>query len=71
MASGAKKGNSRAVDVPVPQDQYASVSVRKIANGYLVCESVSGPKGYKSTERFSPTKPKITMPSAAAPKPKR
>lgn len=62
------KGSMRVV--PVPESEYASVSVRKIANGYLISESTSGPKGYKQTERFSPTKPKITMPSAAS-KPKR
>lgn len=54
----------RANSIAVPDRQYASVSVRKISNGYLICESQEGPGGYKSTERFSPTKPKITMPSA-------
>lgn len=54
--------------IAIPQSQYASVSVRKIENGYLICESTSGPKGYKQSERFSPTKPQITMPSTKVPK---
>lgn len=62
----AKKPAPRAVCVP--ESQYASVSVRKISNGYLISESTEGPKGYKHTERFSPSKPKITMPSTAPPK---
>lgn len=45
-----------------------SVSVRKIENGYVVSEYTSGPKGYKSSERFSPTPPKIDI---EAPKGKR
>lgn len=62
----AKGSNPR--NIAVPDRQYASVSVRKIANGYLICESQESPRGYKQTERFSPTKPKITMPMAAEPK---
>lgn len=63
MAGKSKGGNVRSV--AVPESEYASVSVRKISNGYLVSESTSGPRGYKQTERFSPTKPKITMPVAS------
>ncbi len=50
--------------VPMPRDEYASVSVRKIDNGFVISKSVSGPKGYKSTEVFSPTKPKLDIPVA-------
>ncbi len=68
----AKKNSKGDMAVCVPESEYASVSVRKIANGYLISESKSGPKGYTSSDRYSPTKPKITMPSAAAkPVPKR
>lgn len=62
----ARKSSPKSV--AVPESQYASVSVRKIDNGYIVSESMNGPRGYKCTERFSPTKPKITMPTASAPK---
>lgn len=60
--AAAKK--SRMVDVAMPRDEYASVSVRKIDNGYIVSRSVSGPKGYKSSETFSATKPKLEVPVA-------
>jgi hypothetical protein len=65
------KGKMTAV--AMPRDEYASVSVRKIDNGFIVSRSVSGPKGYKSSETFSPTKPKLEVPIAkmaakAAPK---
>lgn len=64
----------------VGPDQHVSVSVRKIANGFIAQHSRTGPKGdYQSTETFHPKKPAISvsMPSpkmggmkmgAAAPK---
>ena len=48
--------------VAMPRDEYASVSIRKIDNGFIVSKSVSGPKGYSCTETFSPTKPKLDVP---------
>lgn len=45
------------------------VSVRKIDNGFLVTHSTDGPKGWKETEVYHPTKPKVAFaiprPSAA------
>jgi hypothetical protein len=52
--------------VPMPRDEYASVSIRKIDNGFIVSRSVSGPKGYSCSETFSPTKPKLDIPVAPA-----
>lgn len=48
--------------------QERSVDIRKIENGYIVRESSCGPRGYKSSERFTPTAPKIDMPGMAKPK---
>ena len=48
----------------VPDRMHASVSVRKIDNGYIVSESCDGPKGYTHNERYVAEKPKIVMPSA-------
>lgn len=61
---------ARTKSVPMPKDEYHSVSVRKIDNGFIVSKSSSTPKGYKSTEVFSPTKPKLDIPVAAKPAPK-
>ena len=41
-------------------DQSESLHVREIENGYLICRSKDGPRGYESTETFSPTKPTLT-----------
>lgn len=40
-------------------DTAAGVEVRQIDNGYIACEYTSGPDGYKSSEKFSETKPTI------------
>lgn len=62
-----KKPAAKSVAVPsMGRSGYESVSVRPIDNGYIVSRSTD--KGY--SERFSPTKPKIEIPKAAA-KPKR
>jgi hypothetical protein len=63
MAKAPAKKSTRAQNVAMPRDEYASVSVRKIDNGYIVSKSVSGPKGYKCSEEFSPTKPKLEIPA--------
>jgi hypothetical protein len=52
----------RTKDIAMPRDEYASVSIRKIDNGFIVSRSISGPKGYSCTETFSPTKPKLDLP---------
>lgn len=44
-----------------PSSTEKSVSVRKIENGYIVSESTYGPKGYKSTERFTQKPPVIEI----------
>ena len=67
-ASGAKV-SSPARSVTLDRE-HMSVSVRKIDNGYIICKSMDGPKGYSSTETYSASKPKIEVPvvKAAAPK---
>lgn len=45
------------------QDEYHSVSVRKIDNGFIVNKSTSGPKGYKSSETYHVKKPNIDIQS--------
>lgn len=47
--------------VPMPMNESHSVSVRKIDNGFIVSKSSSTPSGYKCSETFSPTKPKLDM----------
>lgn len=63
MAKTTAKKTTRAQNIAMPRDEYASVSVRKIDNGYIVSRSVSGPKGYKCSEEFSATKPKLEIPT--------
>lgn len=62
IAGTGKKSSAKPRAVAMPDYQHASVSVRKIANGYIVSESCDTPKGYQSTERFTPDKPKLTLP---------
>lgn len=52
---------ARAVSVST----HMSVSVREISNGYVISKYEDGPKGYKSTETFSATKPKIEIPTVS------
>jgi hypothetical protein len=58
------KGSNAVHAVAVPDREYHSVSVRKIDNGYIISKSSEGPKGYRSSESLSPTKPKIELPAA-------
>ena len=37
------------------------VSVKKIENGYIVCESTYGPKGYSSKETFHAKAPTLQV----------
>jgi len=65
--TGGKKSSPKttaANSVAMTRDEYASVSVRKIDNGYIVSRSHSGPKGYSCVEEFSATKPKLEIPAA-------
>ena len=48
-----------------PINERHSVSIEKIANGYLVHESHDGPKRYSSKTTYSKGKPAVTMPKAA------
>lgn len=41
------------------ENESVSISARKIANGYVVCTSASGPGGYNYKEEYSETKPNI------------
>lgn len=60
---------NRAVKAcPMPDRQSVSVSVRKIKNGYVISKSQDGPKGYSYTEEFTPTRPKLEIPTTTAPK---
>ena len=46
-----------------------TISCRQIDNGYIVSESSYDAKGnYKSSERFTPDKPKMELGGAAKPK---
>jgi len=42
---------------PTGPSERESISIRKIVNGYLVTKSTESPKGYKSEEMYSPSKP--------------
>lgn len=69
IAGKGKSGGNKAAP-PVTSlrlsdgKQEREVCVRKIDNGYIIRESTYGGRGgYKSTERFSPTAPKIDVPA--------
>lgn len=59
----AKRSNPSVVST-YREPESVRVSVRKIDNGFLVTHSTSGPKGYKESEFYHPTKPKLDMPTA-------
>lgn len=61
-ASGAKPSIARSSS----PSENMSISVRKIDNGYIICRSGDGPKGYNYSETYSATKPKIEVPSLHA-----
>lgn len=65
IASKPKSGGSKAAPVNSVSisggKTERSVDIRKIENGYIVRESTYGPKGYKSTERFTDKAPTISM----------
>lgn len=50
-----------SVSICGPKGAERSVSIRKIANGFVVRESTYGPKGYKEVETFSPKAPRIDV----------
>lgn len=56
-------------NVSPPAGEGCTVDVRPIDNGFIVRKSSYGPKGYQSSECYSPTKPKIEV-ETAKPKPK-
>lgn len=60
------KAATKNVAMPTSRDEHVSMNVRKISNGFVVSHSHEGPHGYKHTETFHPTKPKIEV--KAAPK---
>lgn len=56
--------STAAVDVaiPAPARERMSISVRRIANGYVVNQSGVDRKGnYVEHERFTPSRPKIDI----------
>jgi len=65
-ASGASPARAKPVSKLSPSTSV-SITVRQIDNGYLVCRSQDGPKGYSYTEEYSPTKPVIEVPKAKTP----
>lgn len=55
------------ISAPVSSNQSVSVDVRKIDNGYIVRKSTYDDKGnYKSSERFSATKPTVGITQTVA-----
>lgn len=56
---------SKSKSIPMCRDEHHSVSVRRIDNGFIVSKTVSGPKGYKSSEEFHAKKPNLELPKAA------
>lgn len=58
------KKATKAVAVPTAgaRTMHESISVRPIDNGYIISRSTDGPKGYKCSETYSATKPKIELP---------
>lgn len=61
-AAKKRARRTRSVSVPeVASSGEASLSIRKIANGYIISESRTVRGKYTHTERFSPTKPKIEI----------
>jgi hypothetical protein len=61
-----RKTSMAPVPMPVSEDTTVSVSVRKIANGYIEERCVSGKGRYDRTETYTPTKPKVQVGSAPA-----
>lgn len=53
----------------ISSNTHASVSIRKIDNGYVVSQSCDGPKGWTSKETFFAKKPVLDLP-AVSPAPK-
>jgi hypothetical protein len=67
MAKRSKsRSGSRAIAVPAPPNEQESVSIRKIANGYLISKSGTRRGKYFTHEEYSAGRPVVT---AAAPKP--
>ena len=64
------KANKANMALPSRDHTHHSVSVSKISNGFLISKSVDGPNGYKTTQTYSPTKPKVEM-TVATPKGRR
>lgn len=60
---GAKKNRaSKVVEAPDLPNRSETMSIRKIANGYIVTKDSYSPKGgYKSTETFTKVKPKLEI----------
>ena len=38
-----------------------TITIRKIANGYIVRKDCFGKSGYKAVETFTPTKPEVEL----------
>jgi hypothetical protein len=59
MAAASKAPARKILKAAISDN--GSVSVRKIANGYIVTESKSTARSFTSKETFSPSKPKIEI----------
>lgn len=65
-ARGRKKTKARTIlgSVPAPTTSgqgESTVEVRKIANGFIVRETTSGPRSFKTKETFTAEKPQIAI----------
>jgi hypothetical protein len=61
-----RRSRGTSIGVPAPADERESVSIRKIANGYLIEKSGTKRGKYYSHTEYSPGRPMI---AAAAPRP--
>lgn len=68
-ATRAKKRAAPTEAVPAASQGRRDLSVRKIANGYVVRESTSHRGKYVERETFTPTAPKISIANAPKGKP--
>lgn len=66
MAKRKSRSGSRSIAVPAPPNQQESVSIRRIANGYLISRSGTRRGKYFTHEEYSAGRPVV---SAAVPKP--
>lgn len=61
--SSRKWGHVAVAKMPKPgrgaSSSHHSISIRPISNGFIMSQSHDGPEGYKSTETYHPSRPKV------------